>query len=172
MLKRIFCFILIAILLISCNNTNVDNQANTSPDVRAHELLSKLEGPESIFISEKDKDSIRQQIIDLYTIAIHQSTNPASLYISRGFIYSDLEMYDESIKDYTEALRIEPGASDALKNRGIAHEQKGDFSLAIQDFEVFLDEISDMPTERREWEREVFSEKIEDLKVQLREKDK
>jgi tetratricopeptide (TPR) repeat protein len=52
--------------------------------------------------------------------------NPTHLAFSeRGFAYMELQMYGKSIKDFTDALKIEPNMRNALFGRGIAYLKTG-----------------------------------------------
>ena len=63
--------------------------------------------------------------IDLYTECIGLGTVPqvdlALTYYGRGSAYYHSSAYDRAIADNDRALRIDPGGTDALVNRGIAY---------------------------------------------------
>ena len=46
--------------------------------------------------------------------------------------------YDQAIKDYSEAIRLDPGLAPAWNNRGLAYDNKGDYDQAIKDFSEAL----------------------------------
>jgi tetratricopeptide (TPR) repeat protein len=158
--------ILVMLLTLPACTGNRKGQSVPPGDayVEAGELSQKLDGPLSSFRSTGEKKAIRLQVIALYTEAIDQLADPTSAYINRGNMYFELKRYDHAIADYTTALRLSPDASDALKNRGIAYEYKGDLANAVTDFEQFLAAIDTAPTERRAWERELFAKKVTKLR--------
>jgi tetratricopeptide (TPR) repeat protein len=52
--------------------------------------------------------------------------NPTHLaFTERGQAYNELKMYDKAIKDFTDALKIEPNMRGALWGRGIASMKTG-----------------------------------------------
>jgi tetratricopeptide (TPR) repeat protein len=53
-------------------------------------------------------------------------------------VYGNKEEYDRAIADYTQALKLDPKYALAYSNRGFAYEQKGQKTLAIQDYEKAL----------------------------------
>lgn len=58
----------------------------------------------------------------------------AALYNRRGIAYFRNGEIDRAIADYGEAIRLNPGATDAQYNRGRAQLEKRAYSLAIHDF--------------------------------------
>jgi len=53
---------------------------------------------------------------------------------NRGLGYASKEEYDQAIRDYTEAIAINPNFALAFSNRGVAYEAKGLFGPAIDDY--------------------------------------
>jgi tetratricopeptide (TPR) repeat protein len=49
-----------------------------------------------------------------------------------------MKKYEEAIKDFTEVLKLDPNAADALCNRGSAQLQLGRIDLALADFDSGL----------------------------------
>ena len=58
----------------------------------------------------------------------------ATGYIGRAGTYYLANDYDQSISDYTEAIRLAPGDVASYNNRGRAFYQKGDYDRAITDY--------------------------------------
>lgn len=58
----------------------------------------------------------------------------AALHNRRGIAYFRNGEIDRAVADYAEAIRLNPGATDAQYNRGRALLEKHAYSLAIQDF--------------------------------------
>lgn len=46
--------------------------------------------------------------------------------------------YDNAIRDYTSALRIQPGLPAVFLDRGRIYSKKGDYDLAIRDFNAAI----------------------------------
>ena len=53
---------------------------------------------------------------------------------NRGNAHAARRDYDRALRDYNEALRLNPKYAGALRNRGLVHAGRGDFDHAIQDF--------------------------------------
>src|SRR3989454_2518083 len=53
---------------------------------------------------------------------------------NRGNVYASKRDYDRAIRDYTEALRLNPKYAAAFRNRGRALVYKGDYDRAIADY--------------------------------------
>ena len=75
-----------------------------------------------------------KQAIEALNKAIEN--NPTHLaYLQRGKAYSELNMYDEAIRDFTEALRTEPNMRAALWGRGKAYCKTGNKWQGRKDIE-------------------------------------
>lgn len=67
---------------------------------------------------------ITEEAIEVFNTVIEN--NPTHLAFSeRGFAYMELKMYDEAIKDFTDALKIESNMRGALWSRGKAYLKTG-----------------------------------------------
>jgi tetratricopeptide (TPR) repeat protein len=60
--------------------------------------------------------------------------NLSAIYNNRGTAYDDKGDYDRAIKDFNEAIHLDPNAERAYYGRGYAYKKKGDYDRAIQDF--------------------------------------
>jgi tetratricopeptide (TPR) repeat protein len=49
-----------------------------------------------------------------------------------------MKKHEEAIKDFSEVVKLDPGATDALCNRGSAQLQLGRIDLALTDFDAGL----------------------------------
>ena len=58
----------------------------------------------------------------------------APAYNNRGASKFKLEYYREAVKDFTEALKIDPNYTNAYVNRGVAREMSRDQSGACSDW--------------------------------------
>ena len=64
----------------------------------------------------------------------------------RGTCYYDLGDYDHAIDDFTNAIKINPAAIDALYLRGMSYYSNGNYPLAIADYTARLQIRSDADT--------------------------
>ena len=56
-------------------------------------------------------------------------------YYNRGNAHKDKGDNDRAIKDYSEAIRLDPKYVVAYFNRGSVYSYKGDYDRAIKDFD-------------------------------------
>ena len=56
-------------------------------------------------------------------------------FVSRGIAYRKKKQYDLAIKDYDQAIRLNPNDSAAFNNRGIAYKKKKQYDRAIEDYD-------------------------------------
>ena len=69
-------------------------------------------------------------------IAVDQQN--ADAYFLKGLANLNLNIYYESISDFTAAISLNPSYSQAYANRGIAKNKVGEFAEALQDFDKSL----------------------------------
>lgn len=84
-----------------------------------------------------------------YAARIKADKNDAWAWSARGSAWDELGEYDNAIKDHTEAIRLEPTASDYY-NRAMSYRKKKDFKLSLKDFDeaIRLNAHSDYYNER------------------------
>ncbi len=58
----------------------------------------------------------------------------ASLHFNRGNLYAFTKDYDSAIRDYSEAIRINPGDASSFNNRGNVYVDKGEYDKALKDY--------------------------------------
>jgi tetratricopeptide (TPR) repeat protein len=68
--------------------------------------------------------------------------NIAIIYNGLGFAYAAQEQYDLAIKQYKEALELQPGYSTAWNNLGFAYEKK---QLTVQALEAYEESLKGDP---------------------------
>ncbi len=61
--------------------------------------------------------------------------NMAAAYYNRGGAYERKGEYDQAIKDYDEAIYLDPGYVPTYLNRGNAYQGKGAYDQAIEDYD-------------------------------------
>lgn len=57
------------------------------------------------------------------------------VYSAKGMVYAFQNNYDLAIKNFTQAIKVNPNSADVYNNRGIAYYCQGDCELALNDFE-------------------------------------
>jgi S1-C subfamily serine protease len=62
----------------------------------------------------------------------------ASAYVERGVTWIEQKDHDKAIRDFTEAIRLDPGNAFAYGSRGCARSMEGDYDAAIRDFNEAL----------------------------------
>jgi len=89
-------------------------------------------------IAKLMSNDARGAIIDLDKSLV---LNPQSVdaYFSKGNCYYQLKNYKEAIKNYSQALQIDPRHHNALCNRGIAKTMIGDVDGACADFKISME---------------------------------
>jgi tetratricopeptide (TPR) repeat protein len=73
-----------------------------------------------LYLSSRDIGPFHDQTVETYT--------------NRGIAYFDKGDYDAAIKEYTQAITLNPEYAVAYYNRGIAYADKGDDDAAIKDY--------------------------------------
>jgi tetratricopeptide (TPR) repeat protein len=63
------------------------------------------------------------------------TTNLAITFNNRGNAYAHNGNHDRAIRDYDEAIRLNPGYAAAFYDRGLAYRLKGAYDRAIQDYD-------------------------------------
>lgn len=77
-----------------------------------------------------------QKAIDYFSQTLQQTPNFVRARILRGSLYLQQQNLEDAIKDFSEAIRLEPKNPELLVDRGIAYMQPGqDNALAMTDFQ-------------------------------------
>lgn len=74
--------------------------------------------------------------IDLFNKALQRKLprhQVALAYLNRGTAYGFKSRFDEAIRDYTEAIRLNPQSAEAYAGRGYSYQHKGELEKAIVD---------------------------------------
>jgi tetratricopeptide (TPR) repeat protein len=75
-----------------------------------------------------------QEGVAFFTNEIRRNAKDGAAYESRGHIYRNLGDYENAIRDYDAALRLNPSNAFVIKNRAFANFQKGEYAAAITDY--------------------------------------
>ena len=78
------------------------------------------------------------QLVKLYTSQLENAPTNARLLVNRADALFMLHEFDNSIQDYTRAIRLNPALDSAWFGRGMAHGRNRQFELAIADLTVYL----------------------------------
>jgi tetratricopeptide (TPR) repeat protein len=66
------------------------------------------------------------------------NTKLADAFYNRGRAYASKHDYGRAIKDYDQAIRLNPTLGNAFYSRGLAYRHKGDYDRAIEDYNQAL----------------------------------
>jgi Flp pilus assembly protein TadD len=71
--------------------------------------------------------------------------------IGRGLAYLQQAKYNKAIKDFNEAIGLDPNLARGFDNRGLAYSRMGDHANAIKDFNeaIRLDPRDPVPLNNR-----------------------
>jgi tetratricopeptide (TPR) repeat protein len=96
-----------------------------------------------------------ESAVQYYSLSIKHSADDCEEYLcwidynNRGTAYHWLEDYDSAIQDYTRAIELKPEPYPlAFKNRGDAHEEQGNLTLALSDWNTMFLLLEDDPITR------------------------
>ena len=87
--------------------------------------------------SDSDEEGNFEESIRYYTEAIYFNPNFIEAYINRGVARSFNDL-DGAFSDYNNIIRLEPGHPEALNNRGLIYQMKGEWENAALDFQKAL----------------------------------
>ena len=89
------------------------------------------------WVQRKDVISPQDEMVYL-TIRINSSPNNKGPLLERGIVWAELGNLENAIKDFTEAIRLDPKISASYYNRGVAELDNSEFDKANQDFQHAL----------------------------------
>lgn len=85
------------------------------------------------------RDDYSERLIRACTAVIRSGRqtpeNLARAFFNRGRALADKGQFDPAIRDFDEAVRLDPKYPDAFNNRGVAWSGKGQYEQAIKDFD-------------------------------------
>lgn len=85
-----------------------------------------------------DKYSNPNAALNYWSRAISSKQDTAPAYNNRGLAYHELKRYKEAIRDYTQAIRLDPKYAVAYNNRGNSYYELSEYQLALRDFNQSL----------------------------------
>lgn len=75
--------------------------------------------------------------------AIRLAPEKADAYYCRAFVLGRMRKYPEAVKNYDEAINLQPGSAVYYMYRGIAYNDSGDVDRGLQDFDTALKMAND-----------------------------
>lgn len=84
-------------------------------------------------------------IADLDSAILLRTVASADDYYNRGVSHAQLMQYEDSVLDFTESIRLQPGEVDALNNRAWSYIQLDRFSEAVADCTTAIELDPDYP---------------------------
>lgn len=87
---------------------------------------------------ENGKFNNPQKAVDYWGRAISNKQNTVEAYNNRGLAYHELKQYDRAIKDYSQAIKLDPGHAAAYNNRGNSYYERNEYQLALADLNQSL----------------------------------
>jgi tetratricopeptide (TPR) repeat protein len=87
-----------------------------------------------LYIKKKWYDLAIDDYTRAYQSHVRTIGEPSAFYRrARGEVYGMKGDYDSAIRDFSEALRLDPNATFVLSERALAYSKKGEFDRAIED---------------------------------------
>ena len=103
----------------------------------------------SIYLKKKLYTQAIAMLQKALKAAEEEGENLTLIYNGLGFAYFAQDQYDLAIRNYKEALRLEPNYVTALNNLGHAYERKNLTAQAIETYEQVLQSESQNKTAKR-----------------------
>jgi tetratricopeptide (TPR) repeat protein len=119
----------LALVLLACpvaasqQDRDDRQQAVTNPDKARANCAAVLQDPHG---------NIKHHVWAYNNRAIAYSRKLAASYINRGNAYNTKGDYDRAIKDYNDALQLDPNFVDAYIDLADVYTKKGDYDRAIE----------------------------------------
>ena len=101
-------------------------------------LLTFAPMPHAVADDKADCEARNDKSIAACTRIIKKGPETAGMadtYYRRGMRYRDNEEYDKAIRDYDEAIRVDPKYATAYNNRGNAWSDKREYDKAFRDYD-------------------------------------
>lgn len=77
-----------------------------------------------------------EQALDSYSKALIILPHSLTVLMNRASLYSDMNIFDKALRDYSEIILIDPDYEDAYYLRGLIRIETGDTLAAKQDFDL------------------------------------
>ncbi|MFN7881677.1 MAG: tetratricopeptide repeat protein, partial [bacterium] len=110
-------------------------------------LLSGVAGAPDVAAQQQDRDwadcvqgEDRERLIRGCTAVLNRGNretagNRAVAFNNRGWAHQDRRNFDAAMRDYDEAIRLDPRDAHAFFNRGLVHQRRGNFDAALRDYD-------------------------------------
>ena len=128
--------------------------------------MSRAAAPPATQLLANEGDKLYRQgrldeAIDKYTEAIeyYSRSQWEVPYCKRGTAYYDLGQFDLAIKDFNEAIRLDPWGEEGYYGRGFVYTAQGTKAEAIADFE----KVTSFTNTTNPQMREIAEQQIEEL---------
>jgi tetratricopeptide (TPR) repeat protein len=89
-----------------------------------------------------EHSGLHEAAMKYYDAALALDNEIQDAHTKRGIYYTNLSMWGKAESDFSEAIRINPKATQVYKLRGVARYYLGYYNQAITDFNIFLQEDS------------------------------
>ena len=95
-------------------------------------------GQKALALWQGDKYKNPNKAVDYWNHAVSSKQNTAVAYSNRGLAYHDLRQYQNAVKDFDTAIKMDPGYAAAYNNRGNSYYELNEYKLALDDFNQSL----------------------------------
>ena len=120
-MNRTVLFISTALLICSISSTSAFSQSTTSNSPVETCILSDGEAAINVCTSLIESGNLSKTDLEV-------------AFTRRGDVYTELGQCDLAVKDYDQAIKLEPIYKQLYYDRGLAYAVMHKYSLAIQDF--------------------------------------
>lgn len=87
-----------------------------------------------LYFSNQVIAQVNQYELGLLNQLIARSPNDPDLYFDRGLLYGDAREFDDAIRDYSTAIKLDPKYTEAYYFRALAYGRLGHHDKAIDDY--------------------------------------
>ena len=81
----------------------------------------------------------RPKAISIYNDILKQDSSITTAYYERGVLFFKEDSLDQAIRDFDKALQLNPDLELLHIFKGFAHRRQGDFQMAIEDFDNYIE---------------------------------
>lgn len=139
---KLAIFLIILLNLISCSINNLGDRyyENGIEAIKNKEYTEAVKYFELAIISKnKELKNLKKQNTKKEDEIIKKEIEISNAFYHRGFSYKELKNYDEAVKDYSVAIKLNNRFSDAYAERSIAYFQLGFIQRSIKDMSTSIE---------------------------------